>query len=248
MDYNALQHKLFAMDPVDPKQELEKLQAQAGGNAPMPEAKVDYVTESASVPEGSLQMDKDYSVSDFAALAGIQINEDYQTGPAGQLKAKDAFTKKSKPGGNETPHPARGKLVGEDDDDPFIKSIDKSFGQGSIAKKIGFSPTGELYKAIYRAIKAIMPDASEPEIQKAAQAAATSMEESISERELTKGEENKKEKYVKGMKKAKGDFKDRYGDDADAVMYATATKMAKESSIDSIKDKLYAALNKKMEM
>mgnify|MGYP001372268240 CR=1 FL=1 len=32
------------------------------------------------------------------------------------------------------------------------------------------------------------------------------------------------------MKKAKGDFKDRYGDDAEAVMYATATKMAKKES------------------
>jgi hypothetical protein len=48
------------------------------------------------------------------------------------------------------------------------------------------------------------------------------------ERSLTKGEEGKKEKYVKGMKKAKGDFKKRYGKDAEAVMYATATKMAKE--------------------
>ena len=37
----------------------------------------------------------------------------YKTGKAGQLKGKDAFKKKSKPGGNETPHPARGKLVGE---------------------------------------------------------------------------------------------------------------------------------------
>ena len=51
----------------------------------------------------------------------------------------------------------------------------------------------------------------------------------IDERSLTKGEEKKKEKYVKGMKKAKGDFKDRYGDDAEAVMYATATKMAKKN-------------------
>ena len=56
----------------------------------------------------------------------------------------------------------------------------------------------------------------------------------VTERTLTKGEEKKKEKYVKGMKKAKGDFKDRYGKDADAVMYATATKMAKESLLWSI--------------
>ena len=38
----------------------------------------------------------------------------HKTGKAGQLKGKDAIKKKSKPGGNETPHPARGKLVGED--------------------------------------------------------------------------------------------------------------------------------------
>ena len=31
------------------------------------------------------------------------------------------------------------------------------------------------------------------------------------------------------MKKAQGDFKDLYGKDAEAVMYATATKMAKKS-------------------
>ena len=39
--------------------------------------------------------------------------KNYKKGKAGQLKGKDAFKKKSKPGGNETPHPARGKLVGE---------------------------------------------------------------------------------------------------------------------------------------
>jgi hypothetical protein len=52
--------------------------------------------------------------------------------------------------------------------------------------------------------------------------------EKLAERSLTKGEEGKRERYVKGMKKAKGDFKDRYGKDAEAVMYATATKMAKK--------------------
>ena len=50
----------------------------------------------------------------------------------------------------------------------------------------------------------------------------------MNERELTKDEMSDKEKYVKGMKSAKKDFKKRYGDDAESVMYATATKMAKE--------------------
>ena len=45
-------------------------------------------------------------------------------------------------------------------------------------------------------------------------------------RSMTKGEMNKREKIVKGMKKNKAGFKKRYGKDAEAVMYATATKNA----------------------
>ena len=52
------------------------------------------------------------------------------------------------------------------------------------------------------------------------------------ERKLSKGEEKEKERIVKGMKKAKGSFKDRYGKDAEAVMYATATKLAKGESVE----------------
>jgi len=65
-----------------------------------------------------------------------------------------------------------------DDNDAFIQGIDQSFGQSSIAKKIGFSPTGELYKALYRAIKAIMPDAPEEEIKARAKAATKAAEQS----------------------------------------------------------------------
>jgi hypothetical protein len=57
-------------------------------------------------------------------------------------------------------------------------------------------------------------------------------EEAIEERSLTTGEEKDKEKYVKGMKKSVKDFKSRYGDDYKSVMYATATKMAKEEVVD----------------
>ena len=235
MDYNALQHKLFALDPTDPKEDLAKLRAQAGGDAPAPAKTIDYVTESASVPEGSLQMDRYYSVNDFAALAGVTLNETQKHGD--YARGKDPMPK-AEPG--RTKHPLKDKLVGEEED-PFVSAIDQSFGQGSIANKIGFSPTGELYKAIYRAIKAIMPDASEQEIKKAATAAATSMEESVNERELTRGEEREKERIVKGMKKNKSDFKDRYGDDAESVMYATATKRAKNESLE---DELRARLNK----
>ena len=46
------------------------------------------------------------------------------------------------------------------------------------------------------------------------------------ERKMTDAEMAKREKIVKSFKKKKDDFKDRYGDDAEDVMYATATKMA----------------------
>jgi hypothetical protein len=48
------------------------------------------------------------------------------------------------------------------------------------------------------------------------------------ERTLTAAETNKKEEIVKSMKKGLAGFKDRYGDRAKEVMYATATKQAKK--------------------
>jgi hypothetical protein len=208
MDYNALQHKLFAMDPTDPAEDLAKLRAQAGGNAPAPAPQVDYIAESASVPEGSLQMDRNYSVADFAALAGV--SEGQKTGSAGQAKGKDPMPSTSKPStSGEQPHPLKDKLVGEGEEDRIA--------------------------ALERRIEAL--------------------EAMLSERELTKPEEKEKERLVKGMKKNTDDFQDRYGDDAEAVMYATATKIAKKkkptqtASIDmsNIKNRLYDALNKKLE-
>ena len=56
----------------------------------------------------------------------------------------------------------------------------------------------------------------------------------VLERPLTKDEKKDKEKYVKGMKKNKKDFEKRYGKDAEAVMYATATNMAKEDLDESV--------------
>jgi hypothetical protein len=230
MDYNALQHKLFAMDPTDPKEDLAKLRAQAGGAAPAPAPQVDYIAESASVPEGSLQMDRNYSVSDFAALAGV-VTEKQKMGSAGQAKGKDPMPSTSKPSRTgEQPHPLKDKLVGEanpDEEDKFHTDLDdlvhKTFGHSSDEEKSDKDRIAELEKRV------------------------EALEAQLSERSLTKGEEKEKERLVKGMKKNKDDFKKRYGKDAEAVMYATATKRAKnESSIDSIKDQLYAALNSKM--
>lgn len=57
---------------------------------------------------------------------------------------------------------------------------------------------------------------------------AEDAEEVMPERKLSKPEMAKREKYVKSMKKSKGDFEKRYGERGEEVMYATATKMAKK--------------------
>ena len=70
--------------------------------------------------------------------------------------------------------------------------------------------------------------------------------QAITERSLSAGEESKKEKYVKGMKKVKGDFEKRYGDRGEEVMYATATKMAKAESIEEAMQILKSTLNEQV--
>jgi hypothetical protein len=47
------------------------------------------------------------------------------------------------------------------------------------------------------------------------------------------------------MKKVKGDFKKRYGDRGEEVMYATATKMAKKESLEEAMQVLRSALNRR---
>ena len=59
-------------------------------------------------------------------------------------------------------------------------------------------------------------------------------EHSTTGRSMTKGEMDKREKIVKGMKKDKAGFKKRYGKDAKAVMYATATKQAMKEASDTM--------------
>ena len=70
-------------------------------------------------------------------------------------------------------------------------------------------------------------------------------EHSTTGRSMTKGEMDKREKIVKSMKSDKAGFKKRYGKDADAVMYATATKMAMKDDTQSIGESTMTDNNKK---
>lgn len=62
----------------------------------------------------------------------------------------------------------------------------------------------------------------------------------LDERALDAAETGEKERLVKGMKKSASDFKRRYGKDAKSVMYATATKKAKEHMDTSKSDRRYS--------
>ena len=133
MDFNALQHKLFELDPSDPAEDLRKLTESAGA-APQQNVSetVNYVQKSVEVQEGTMPVEGDYSLSDFAALAGVTLNESQKTGSAGQAKGKDPMPS-AKPG--RTKHPLKDKLVGEgpiDALDKFKKSkYAKSFSAGA---------------------------------------------------------------------------------------------------------------------
>jgi hypothetical protein len=72
------------------------------------------------------------------------------------------------------------------------------------------------------------------------------IDQALTERKLESGEEQKKEKYVKGMKKVKGDFEKKYPGRGEEVMYATATKMAKKESVEEAMAVLRGALTEQV--
>jgi hypothetical protein len=64
-------------------------------------------------------------------------------------------------------------------------------------------------------------------------------EGTVSESEMTDAQKEKREVIIKELKKKMSEFKDRYGDKATDVMYATATKMAmKDDSEDEDEEDL----------
>jgi len=120
MDFNALQHKLFAMDPSDPAADKQALIAQADGPIPEAAPTVNYVTESVEVPEGSMPIDLD--LAGLTALAGVRLDEKQKHGD--YAKASSPMPK-AKPG--RTKHPLKDKLVGEGDLDEAPQGFKAGF-------------------------------------------------------------------------------------------------------------------------
>ena len=76
MDFAALQQKLFDLDPSDRAEDLRRLSESVGGAAQESvQTEENFLQESVEVQEGTMPVEGDYSLSDFAALAGVTLNE-----------------------------------------------------------------------------------------------------------------------------------------------------------------------------
>jgi hypothetical protein len=107
----------------------------------------------------------------------------------------------------------------EPDNEEFTKEM-----EDQKAKMDGKKKGGDVAKASVQAVKN-----EETEIQVINADIANGVEQiDIEERSLTEPEMKKKEEIVMSMKKKMPGFKERYGDRAKNVMYATATKIAKK--------------------
>ena len=105
-DFYDISEKMKQLFPSNAEADRAALTAMA--NAPVKEdIKVDQINESVSVKKGSLPIDLD--LQSFSKLAGI--NEKQKAGD--QVRGSEPTPTLSKPGGNETPHPMKDRLVGD---------------------------------------------------------------------------------------------------------------------------------------
>ena len=112
-------------------------------------------------------------------------------------------------------------IIEEPDSEQFAKELEDAKKRAA-----GIKPQADVAKASVQAVK---QEAVEQDIEVLdADLINGFAEVNIEERTLTAAETDKKENIVKSMKKGMAGFKDRYGDRAKSVMYATATKQAKK--------------------
>ena len=118
---------------------------------------------------------------------------------------------------DNSPNPYDAWMSGQSPDE-YASTLSEGFfgGKVDVKKKIKSPPSGKT------------PKRTQDEKDRLNRFLKATGAKEIDERKLSEPEKKEKEKVVKGMKKSKKDFKKRYGDDAESVMYATATKIAKE--------------------
>lgn len=161
MDWHKLQHTLYNIDPTDPREDLEKLKAQAQNGSQEAAPTKDYVTESVEIPDSSMPLGID-SVSDFAALAGIRLDEKKQK-HANKVRGAEPMPK-AKPGRTEHPYQDRlvGDSIGQDVDEAPLKKTWQKAKAGFAAGRE--SPKG--YNAMKQAYKGNAPKEPTSKTQK----------------------------------------------------------------------------------
>jgi len=112
----------------------------------------------------------------------------------------------------------------EPDNEQFTKEL-----EAQKAKNAGEGKKAEVAKAEVLAVQ-------EEEFEVVMNEPNGYAEATIEERSMTEPEIKKKEEIVKSMKKGISGFKDRYGDRAKNVMYATATKRAMGEEVEQIEE------------
>ena len=256
MDFNALQHKLFALDPTDPAEDLRKLAESAGG---MPQESVpiteSLVQESVEVQQGTMPIEGDYSLNDFAALAGVTLTESQKTGSAGQAKGKDSMPK-AEPG--RTKHPLKDKLVGEDFKSDYeygkknYNSLDllrpnkekdtsttKSTTKTTNAKETPVARAGDWKGFLKQHTVQLKQISADPKKKKEFDNFMTKMAEEIEE-------ENKGLYYNVNKRKKAGTSRSKDHPKAPTdKAWKDAAKTAKTESVESIKEMLLRKLNSK---
>lgn len=115
-DLHALSAKMKEIFPENPQADRQALLSMAGNPAQESLPQQDVHDNIEPITEGTLPLDID-NIADFAALAGVTLNEKQKMGSAGQAKGSDSMPAMSKPSTTgEQPHPLKDKLVGEDED------------------------------------------------------------------------------------------------------------------------------------
>ena len=220
--------------PSDPAEDLAALQAAAKAPQQQVDSKIDYVNESAQVNTGSLPIDKKYSVSDFARLAGVQSKPIYE---ADSFKTAIAHIDKELDAGD--PMLAASGLQRAVNGDVLTSTERKEL-----------APYLDLFKHLI----------TDPGMRLRILSMAELLnKKATNERKLSKDEEKKRDKTadkIMDKPKAKNSIaswaKDK-GMDPEGAVYAIATNMAKKkkqnssvdnSNLSSIKERLYKQLNK----
>jgi hypothetical protein len=230
MDFNALQHKLFAMDPQDPADDIRKMTAMAANPQESVQPQQNIVQESANVQEGTMPVEGDYSLSDFAALAGVKLNE----GPVDAWKA--GFNNYNKTDGIKKAMKAMG-------DGPADKSKAKDKKQSASS-----NVSSSLWKSFLKEHTAgLQKIASNPRKKAEFDKFMAKMAESVQEAPKPKNKNTRHRKDLDDLERTIRQSKDGMDKDTQAHINKKRKELTLNNSVkvESIKSRLWDALNSK---